>query len=130
MAENPYEENRAFIVQPHFEMNDQPSDHTHGISDSATDSRHFDSFSQAIGAARRDASFKAREAAPKLKKALAGAAHDVAYGAAFGACFAACFAKELVPARLRESLKRGAKAGREAAEGATAEAPPLAVPAG
>lgn len=110
-------------------MNDHPSDQIDGVSDSPTDSMRFESFSQAIGAARRDASFKAREAAPKLKKALAGAAHDVAYGAAFGACFAACFAKELIPAGLRESLKRGANAGREAAESLAAEAPPDPAPA-
>lgn len=118
------------IVQPDFDMNDQTQDSTHDSATAAPEAPRYGSFAQAIGTARRDASFKAREAAPKLKKALAGAAHDMAYGAAFGACFAACFAKELVPAGLRESLRRGAKAGREAAEDAAAQdAPPLPAPA-
>lgn len=75
----------------------------------------YTTFSEALDTARHDAESMAREAAPKLKQALAGAAHDLAYGAAFGACFAACFARELIPAGLRESIKRGAKDGSAAA---------------
>jgi hypothetical protein len=82
----------------------------------------YTTFSEAFDTARQDAASMAREAAPKLKQALAGAAHDLAYGAAFGACFAACFAREIIPESLRETLRRGADAGRDAAA-KTTEAP-------
>lgn len=88
-------------------------------------SPRYTTFSQAIDAARRDAKSRARDAAPKLKEALAGAAHDITYGAAFGACFAACFARELVPSSLRDAIHRGARDGRDAAvRSAEAQAPP------
>ena len=38
----------------------------------------YTSFSEAFDSARHDAESMAREAAPKLKQALAGAAHDLA----------------------------------------------------
>lgn len=77
--------------------------------------RHFDSFSDAVNAAKEDACDKAREAAPKLKAAVAEAVHDLAYGGAFGAVFLGAFAAELVPSGLKEVLAKGAKAGREKA---------------
>ncbi len=118
----------ASVQIPNF-MNDT-HDPIHDTGATEPEAPRYTNFSQAIDTARRDASSKAREAAPRLKEALAGAAHDLAYGAAFGACFAACFAKELVPSSLRESLRRGAKDGRKAAETpAEAEAPPLPLPA-
>lgn len=116
-------------VQTPTPMNDT-HDSTHDTAAAEQAPPRYASFSQAIDTARRDASSKAREAAPKLKETLAGVAHDLAYGAAFGACFAACFAKELVPAGVRESLRRGAKDGRKAAEAAAeAEMPPVPAPA-
>ena len=93
---------------------------------------HFETFAEALGAARKDAASKAREAAPKLKGALQGAAHDMAYGAAFGACFAACFAREMMPEGIKEAFRCGANDGRDAAQDAAEaattpapEAPPL-----
>ena len=92
-------------------------------SNTAAEEPRFSSFYQAFESGRKDASSIAREAAPKLKQALAGAAHDVAYGAAFGACFAACFAKELLPSSVRETLRRGMRDAKQAAGQAQPKAP-------
>lgn len=83
----------------------------------------YSSFSEAWDAARKDAGSRAREAAPKMKEAFEGAAHDIAYGVAFGACFAGYFAKELMPEGLKSSLRRGARDGRQAAAESPASDP-------
>ena len=91
-----------------------------GVPESAG-AKHFQSFSDAVDAARRNATDRAREAAPKVKEAFSGAAFDLAYGAAFGACFAAAFAQEFVPGFVKEgvrSVKAGLRQGKQA--GATA----------
>ena len=79
--------------------------------------RQFQSFSDAVDTARRNATERAREAAPKVKEAFSGAAFDLAYGAAFGACFAAAFAQEFVPGFVKESMrsvKAGLRQGKQA----------------
>jgi|GEM_PF-6217674 len=90
----------------------------------------YHSFSEALDAARKDAACIARDAAPRLKQAIQGAAHDMAYGAAFGACFAACFARELVPDGLRDAFRRGAEDGSNAGQQAGSEDAPAVEPPG
>ena len=107
-----------------FTMNDSTDNHPNA-AETAPEAPRYTSFSGAFQSARTDASSMAKEAAPKLKQAFAGAAHDLAYGAAFSACFAACFAKELIPSSIKETIRRGANAGKQAAEKA-AETPAAA----
>jgi hypothetical protein len=77
--------------------------------------RHFESFGDALNAAKEDACNKAKEAAPKLKSAVADAVHDMAYGGAYGAVFLGAFAAELIPGAIREGVVKGAQAGRDKA---------------
>jgi hypothetical protein len=114
-GENSFEGNDAFERPTRFFAMSNEHDFQDNAPGSAPEAPRYTSFSQAIDTARTDAKFKAREAAPKLKEALAGAAHDITYGAAFGACFAAAFAKELLPAGLREAIRHGVRDGRDAA---------------
>jgi hypothetical protein len=82
--------------------------------------RHFESCSDALRSGREEATAKAREAAPKLKAAVADVIFDVAYGAAYGACFAGAFANEFVPKTVKDvvgkGVAKGAAAGRSAAD--------------
>ena len=78
--------------------------------------RHFDSCSDAFQSGREDATAKAREAAPKLKGAIADTIFDMAYGAAYGAFFASAFANEFVPQVVKDGVAKGAAAGRSAAD--------------
>ena len=107
--------------------------------------RHFDSCSNAFQAGREDATTKAREAAPKLKGAVADTIYDVAYGVTYGAFFAGALAKEFIPKAVKDvvaqGVEKGAAAGRAAADkvrqpspsanetGEVAESDPLELPA-
>ena len=78
--------------------------------------RHFESCSDAFQSGREDATAKAREAAPKLKGAIADTIFNMAYGAAYGAFFASAFANEFVPQSVKDGVAKGAAAGRDAAD--------------
>ncbi len=78
--------------------------------------RHFESCSDAFRAGKEDATAKAREAAPKLKSAIADVIFDVAYGATYGAVFAGAFANEFVPQAVKDGVAKGAAAGKDAAD--------------
>ncbi|MEJ6572268.1 MAG: hypothetical protein QNL01_12015 [Akkermansiaceae bacterium] len=102
---------------------DMPQDSCHSNADanaSAEEKRHFESCSDAFQAGKDDATARAREAAPKLKAAIADAIFDVAYGATYGAVFAGTFANEFVPKSVRDAVEKGvakgAAAGRTAAD--------------
>lgn len=92
--------------------------------------RHFESCSDAFKAGKEDAAAKAREAAPKLKAAIADALFDVAYGATYGAVFAGAFANEFVPKSVKEAVEKGvakgAAAGRSAADKVRSHTQPAA----
>ena len=119
-------------------MNTENDNHT---SDQNTDpKRHFDSCSNAYQAGREDATTKAREAAPKLKGAVADTIYDVAYGVTYGAFFAGALAKEFIPKAVKDvvaqGVEKGAAAGRAAADkvrqpstSEVAESDPLELPA-
>lgn len=91
------------------------------ISEETTEAkRQFDSCSNAFQAGREDATAKAREAAPKLKSAVADTIFDVAYGVTYGAFFAGAFANEFIPKAVKDvvaqGVEKGAAAGRKAAD--------------
>ncbi len=96
------------------ENNDEHSPRNEG------EKRHFESCSDAFKSGREDATAKAREAAPKLKAAVADVIFDVAYGTAYGACFAGAFANEFIPKTVKDVVGRGvakgAETGRSAAD--------------
>lgn len=96
-------------------------DHTENHEEETENTkRQFDNCGAAFKAGRSDATAKAREAAPKLKGAVADAVYDVAYGAAYGVFFAGAFANEFVPRSVRDvvgkGVAKGAAAGRKAAD--------------
>jgi len=95
-------------------MNAENESPLEGAAAAGAEEPRYQSFSQAIDTARQDAESKAREAAPQLKDALSGAAHDFTYGVAFGACFAVAFAREILPTGLKDALRKGAHDGRKA----------------
>ncbi len=84
----------------------------------AEEKRHFESCSDAFQAGKDDATARAREAAPKLKAAIADAIFDVAYGATYGAVFAGAFANEFVPKSVRDAVEKGVAKGAAAGRGA------------
>ena len=77
---------------------------------------HFESVAEAMRSAKDDATNRAKEAAPKMKSAVAAAIYDLTYGGAYGAVFLGAFASELIPKPVRESFSKGAKAGRDTAK--------------
>lgn len=85
-------------------------------SEGRKEKRHFESCADAFRAGREDATAKAREAAPKLKSAVADVVFDIAYGATYGAVFAGAFANEFVPQAVKDGVAKGAAAGKDAAD--------------
>lgn len=77
---------------------------------------HFESVAEAMRSAKDDATNRAKEAAPKMKSAVADVLYDLTYGGAYGAVFLGALASELIPKPVRESFSKGAKAGRDTAK--------------
>jgi hypothetical protein len=86
-------------------------------AESEEDEKHqFESVAEAMRSAKEDATNRAKEAAPKIKSAVADVLYDLSYGGAYGAVFLGAFASELIPKPVRESFSQGAKAGRDTAK--------------
>ena len=78
----------------------------------------FDVIGGALKKGKSDATEAAKEALPKIKKALETGAYKGAYGAAFGFGFGVAVLKELVPQSIKHGVKAGAEAGAKKADDA------------
>ncbi|MEO1844485.1 MAG: hypothetical protein ABGZ37_09440 [Akkermansiaceae bacterium] len=102
------------IMEDHESQNEPRMDQEQDPQEEAG-KRQFESFGEAVRSAKDDATSKAKEAAPKMKSAVAEVIYDLTYGSAYGAVFLGAFAAELVPKPIKDEFTKGAKAGRDKA---------------
>lgn len=105
-----------FIVSVKQNKNTMTDNTTNEPNDSGQDT--LNSLKETFEKVTNDAKAKAEEAAPKVKQAMASAAHDVAYGAAYGASFIGTLVSECLPQIIKEGMEKGNAAGGDAAKSA------------